>query len=122
MSRCDHCPVTGELPCRAGNFCAWAGVAEPDPVHLRHIIDVALQDAGRPLPVQAAVSCNEPVVLTTPIPLAGDIVEAVAKRIGAARLAKWIEKHVGVDCGCAGRRDALNRLSEKLLKWANLRS
>jgi hypothetical protein len=122
MSRCDHCPVSGELPCRAGNFCAWVGVAEPDPVHLRHIIDVALQDAGRPLPVQAAVPCNEPVLLTTPFPLAGDLVEAVAKRIGAARLAKWIEAKTGQPCHCDARRDALNRLSEKLLKWANLRS
>jgi hypothetical protein len=40
----------------------------------------------------------------------GDDVEAVAKVIGADRLAKLYESVTGRPCGCEGRRELLNKL------------
>jgi len=51
------------------------------------------------------------------IPLAGDVVEAIAKRIGADRLAKLWERWTGTPCGCAERKAKLNAASVRLLKW-----
>jgi hypothetical protein len=51
------------------------------------------------------------------IPLAGDVVEAIARRIGADRLAAWWEQKTGKPCGCEGRKAALNRATGRLLKW-----
>jgi hypothetical protein len=52
------------------------------------------------------------------IPLAGDLVEAIAKRIGADRLARLWEQWTGLPCGCEERKAKLNAATEKLLKWA----
>ncbi len=49
--------------------------------------------------------------------LAGDLVEALAKRVGAARAAKYIEKMTGKPCGCGGRKLALNQLDTKVRKF-----
>ena len=69
-------------------------------------------------------SPNQPVPLViesksqpTKIPLAGDLVAAAAKRIGADRLAKLWEKWTGKPCGCAERKERMNRATERLLKW-----
>lgn len=51
------------------------------------------------------------------IPLAGDVVEAIAHRIGADRLAKLWERWTGKPCGCEERRLALNAATERLIKW-----
>jgi hypothetical protein len=51
------------------------------------------------------------------IPLAGDVVEVIAKRIGADRLAAWWQRQTGRPCGCEGRKARLNRATEELLKW-----
>jgi hypothetical protein len=50
--------------------------------------------------------------------MAGDLVEALAKRIGADRLAKLWEQWTGQPCNCQARREAMNRATEKLTKWA----
>jgi hypothetical protein len=50
------------------------------------------------------------------IPLAGDIIEALAKRLGADRLAKWWEKRTGIPCGCAERKERINRAIARLLR------
>ena len=89
-------------------------------MHLRHIQAVALGDAGRPRPVQAAVPCEDPNPLAG-IPLAGDVVERIAKRLGAKRLMAWWEAKTGLPCGCARRQELLNEASKKLLKWAGVR-
>jgi hypothetical protein len=81
--------------------------SEPEPVSV----------IAAPVPVPPPPSVPQ----TMDLMLAGDVVEVVAKRIGAERFAKWIEAKTGINCGCASRKEALNRLSEKLLKWANLR-
>jgi hypothetical protein len=52
--------------------------------------------------------------------LAGDLVEGLARRIGADRAAKWIAAKLGTDCQCEARRQALNRLdaaARKFLGW-----
>jgi hypothetical protein len=51
------------------------------------------------------------------IPLAGDLVEALARRIGADRLSKWVEAKTGQPCACEERRQKLNRLDEKLRRF-----
>lgn len=42
-----------------------------------------------------------------PLPL-GDMVETVAKSLGADKVAAWYEKWTGQDCGCNGRKAWLN--------------
>lgn len=43
--------------------------------------------------------------------LAGDVVEAMTRIMGADRLATWVAKKLGKnDCGCKARRDKLNAL------------
>lgn len=51
------------------------------------------------------------------LPLAGDLVEALTQRIGADRLARWVGAKLGVDCGCAARRDRLNDLDATLRRF-----
>jgi hypothetical protein len=46
--------------------------------------------------------------------LAGDVVAAIAARLGADRAAKLLERISGKDCGCAKRQAWLNRWHEKL--------
>lgn len=53
--------------------------------------------------------------------LAGDLMEAAAKRLGADRLANWLAAKLGKDdCQCAARRDALNRLDARLRAYLGL--
>ena len=67
----------------------------------------------------APISAGE--TATAPdIPLAGDVVESIAKRIGADRLARLWEKWTGVPCGCAERREKLNAASARLLRWVGM--
>lgn len=56
------------------------------------------------------------------IPLAGDLVAALAARIGADRAARWVARWLtGVpDCNCPARQAALNALDAKVrrfLRW-----
>jgi hypothetical protein len=53
---------------------------------------------------------DNPQPPTHNIPLAGDIAAAALKHLGAEKLAAWWTKISGVGCGCAGRREKLNRL------------
>lgn len=67
---------------------------------------------------QADVAGHGP---TSPdIPLAGDMVEAIARRIGADRLAAWWERQTGRPCGCARRKEYMNKATENLLRWMKL--
>jgi hypothetical protein len=107
-------------PARFGYFTEWC--QSTDETKRRHVLNRSRIAVGQPLP-------SEPLPIPTPpsdpqnmgLMLAGDVVEAVAKRIGADRLAKWLEAKTGVNCGCASRKEALNRASEKLLRWAKLK-
>ena len=40
----------------------------------------------------------------------GDTVEKISKTVGADKVAKVYEKVTGKSCGCAARRDKLNRV------------
>lgn len=51
------------------------------------------------------------------IPLPGDVVETIAKRIGADRLAKLWERWTGMPCGCAERKEKMNRAARRLARW-----
>lgn len=44
---------------------------------------------------------------SNPLPL-GDLVESVAKTVGADKVARWVSEWTGKDCGCAGRKQWLN--------------
>jgi hypothetical protein len=75
-------------------------------------------------PQPSVIHAGEGPVAQAPQPsvtLAGDLVEGLAKRIGADRAAKWIAAKLGAeDCGCEWRRQALNRVdaaARKFLGW-----
>jgi hypothetical protein len=51
------------------------------------------------------------------IQLAGDVVEKIAKQIGAEHLAKLWEKWTGIPCGCNDRKEKLNRGHQMLMKY-----
>jgi hypothetical protein len=97
-----------------------------DPNYINLVLSLAGQfaagDGPLSLPGQAgpdvAVATPQVMSLLDSIPLAGDVVESIARRIGADRLAAWWTKRTGIDCGCAGRKEAMNRASETLLRWA----
>jgi len=121
--RCEHCPVFAELACRGKIFCAWAAAGDPDPVHLRHIVAVAQRDAGRPLPATIASPCTDPPAAAAApagLPLAGDLLEAMARRIGAKRLAELVERRLGLPCGCEERRRKLNELDRLFRKFIGM--
>lgn len=79
-----------------------------------------IAQAGMEPPPTLAYTRNVPPPHHLDIPLAGDVVESIAKRIGADRLARWWEKETGIPCGCEARKEALNRASAKLLKWLGI--
>lgn len=68
-------------------------------------------EPGR-MPAQAIPKTSLP-----DIPLAGDVVEKIAKAVGADRLAKWWEQMTGKPCGCGERKEVLNAATRRLLKW-----
>ena len=51
------------------------------------------------------------------IPLAGDLLEAALKRVGAGRLTKLYERARGKGCGCTKRKERLNRIDRRIRKW-----
>jgi hypothetical protein len=69
---------------------------------------------------RGAVTPARPPTPTGSPTLAGDLVEAAAKRLGADRLAKWIEEKTGLPCNCDSRQAALNRLDATLRKWLGM--
>ena len=118
-ARCSNCPVRADLVCQAGVFCSWAA-DPPSPLHLRIVIAAA---EGRIVSAGVAVPCPDPPPPADPlssIPLAGDVVAALAARIGAARLAAWWARRTGRPCGCAERRERLNAATRALIRWAGL--
>lgn len=134
MPPCDACPCRDI--CLAPEhhqfafLCDWA--ASGDPARRMHVTERSRigytppAESDEPAPVAVAASEPEATTLASEtlgsprpdIPLAGDLVEALAKRIGADRLAKLWEQWTGQPCNCAARREAMNRATEKLLKWA----
>jgi hypothetical protein len=45
------------------------------------------------------------------------VLAAIAKRIGADRLAKLWERWTGVPCGCAERQEKMNAAAKRLMRW-----
>jgi hypothetical protein len=133
MLPCDACPcpdicLAPEHP-QFAFLCDWA--ASGDPARRMHVTERSRFGYTPPAksdePAPVAVAGGEPETATlvsetlgTP-PLAGDLVEGLAKRIGADRAAKWIAAKLGAeDCGCEWRRQALNRVDaavRKFLGW-----
>jgi hypothetical protein len=62
-----------------------------------------------------AISPSIPTDAITPPPPfgLGDLVAAAAKVTGAAKIAELFTRLTGKDCGCAKRREKLNRLSSR---------
>jgi hypothetical protein len=77
--------------------------------------------ADPPAQAQGPAIVSTGVARSIDIPLAGDVVAAIAARVGADRLAKWWEAKTGLPCGCEERRGKLNRATESLLRFAGLR-
>jgi hypothetical protein len=62
-------------------------------------------------PIPQAVAAASPHT----IPLAGDLVASLTARLGIDRVAKFAAKLAGKkDCGCAKRRQWLNRLDQRI--------
>jgi hypothetical protein len=89
----------------------------------RHVLGRSRIGANPQPPRIAPVIESLPLIdrLRNDIPLAGDVVEAIAKRLGVDHLARWWESRTGKMCGCPARKEAMNRASEKLLAWAGIR-
>lgn len=51
------------------------------------------------------------------LPLAGDVLEAALKRLGAEKLTAWWTARTGQPCACSQRRDAINRADAALRRW-----
>lgn len=122
--RCASCPVASDAVClghtdaRFPFFCDQAAGANP--IHLKHIVGrSAITAAGlEPPPTAAAPCAGPPADPLAGIPLAGDVVAALAARIGADRLAAWWAKKTGRPCGCAERRAKMNAATRVLIRSA----
>lgn len=78
--------------------------------------------APPPVPAPPAVAPRpdpspDPVPRFASIPLAGDLVAAMTKRMGVDRFTRYVTEKLGVDCGCESRRVKLNELDAKFRKW-----
>ncbi len=68
--------------------------------------------AAAPIANRKSQIANLPI----PIPLAGELLESLARKIGADKLARIWSDWTARPCGCSDRRKWLNELSAKLLK------
>lgn len=48
---------------------------------------------------------------------AGDIIHRITHHTGISALVHAIESVTGVSCGCAGRKDWMNKFSQRMAKW-----
>ena len=55
--------------------------------------------------------------LAPDIPLPGDAIEALAKKVGADELAAWWTQKTGLPCGCEERKRLINDAVKILLSW-----
>lgn len=104
----DSAPAPASSPSRWCEACPWQGKWCPG-------INQRTRCGG----IAGGTGDPGPIVVTTPHapPLAGDLVQALAAKIGADRAAKWVAEKLGVDCGCSARQEAINRLDAKLRKF-----
>ena len=79
-------------------------------------------DKGMLPPELAQVTVSQQRGRLDGIPLPGDVIEKIAHRIGADRLAKLWERWTGKPCGCAERRDKINAATKRLLGWLGNRA
>lgn len=112
MPNCAHCPLK-DASCRGlrvPSLCGWV-----DPTSPRFHPNGAaalLSAAGRA--ASAAVAAATTTAAATI--LAGDLVEMLAHHIGADKAARKVAKWLGTkDCGCAGRKLALNEAHRKAI-------
>jgi hypothetical protein len=63
---------------------------------------------------RTAVETNQGIAS---IPLAGDLVAALTKRMSIDRLAKYVAEQLGAECGCSKRQAALNALDAKFRRF-----
>ncbi len=104
-----------ELLVRSKWFSELAGSLHHPPTNGDHRLVMAhFGPAPKPIPHD-----DLPITLATlEIPLAGDLVASIAKRIGADRLAALWERWTGTPCGCESRHAKLNAATERLVRWA----
>lgn len=84
---------------------------------LRGTAGVACRADGKPI-LEHAQAGQCPLGKFRVLPLVGDLVEQLAKKIGADRLAAWWEKKTGRPCGCAERKEKLNHATRALARLA----
>jgi hypothetical protein len=109
------------LPCSMGSHgrCRICDLIDRDGPHYREDYRRRFhpEEFGEtPAPRIAPPAPPPPAPVATPM-LAGDIAEAAFKRLGADRLAKWYEAKTGKPCGCASRKEAMNKADAALRRW-----
>lgn len=124
--RCGACPVEGtclaELSADFGHFCGRAAEGQANWLAMiRDRAEIGIHTGERvPMVAMAAAPAVEPSRWGN-IPLAGDLIEKAARRLGADRLARWWTRVTGAECGCAERKERLNRATKVLVEWLGLK-
>jgi hypothetical protein len=123
---CDLCPVVEGI-CqgrRARGLCAWVDPSSPrfQPAGAAALVRMARGEpdpAGgiQDTPARAAEAQAAAAAAPAGIPLAGDLVEALARRVGADRLAAYVARKLGQPCNCPARQARLNALDRRFRRW-----
>jgi hypothetical protein len=106
-----------EIACRreTAGSCRICELTDPDSPSYR--ADYArLYSGATTHTVTAAVPVPD-IATTYGIPLAGDLVAALTKRMGIDWVVKTVAEELGVPCGCDDRRVKLNALDAKFRRF-----
>jgi hypothetical protein len=127
MTPCAHCPCPAEgLTCPAlasghARYCQWCDPAHPDhnPAWCAQLMVIARREPEPTRNVASVPLRPYPDVSPDETPLLGDLIDSLARWIGADRAAKWVEERLGVPCGCPERREKLNAIHKAARRFIN---
>jgi hypothetical protein len=106
-----------EIACRreTAGSCRICDLSDPDSPSYR--ADYARLYSGATTHTVTAAAPVPDTATTYGIPLAGDLVAALTKRMGIDWVVKTVADELGVDCHCASRQAALNALDAKFRRF-----
>jgi hypothetical protein len=105
------------IPCRreTAGGCRICELTDPASPHYRADYAALYDGTTTHTVVAAAAPPEEPA--THGLPLAGDLVAALTKRMGIDWVVKTVADELGVDCHCVERQQKLNALDAKLRQF-----
>jgi hypothetical protein len=125
VSRCEHCPVEAGKTCLGDahpeafpHFCRWA--TSPEPREREMVVLRSELGYEAPAPRVEGDLANRPASTASALaqlPLAGNLVAALTKRMGIDWVVKTVADELGVDCHCVERQQKLNALDAKLRRF-----